>query len=192
MTNQCLRKVLPGAEGPDWRTRMPGLISEEMRGIVGRPYEQRRTFPIDATAIRRWAIAVYYPERPPREFWDSDVPGGIVAPAEFNPFAWMAAEEVEVAPAGPPVDPRHARPGGLELRLGVQPPDLKRALNGALQVTYGEVMRVGDVIFGTTAIIGYTERDGRTGPMLLTEVESRWKNQRDELVKTSLMTLIRR
>jgi hypothetical protein len=172
--------------------RMPELITDEMRGIIGHPYEQQRSFPIDATAIRRWAIAVYYPEQPPREFWDPDAPEGMVAPAEFNPFAWMASENVEFQPAGPPMDPHHARPGGLEFRLGVKPPDLKTALNGGLHVTYAALMRVGDVIFGTTSIVGYTEREGRTGPILLTDIESRWSNQRDELVKISRMTMIRR
>jgi hypothetical protein len=171
---------------------MPELITAEMRSLIGRPYKQQRSFPIDATAIRRWAIAVYYPEQPPREFWDPDVPDGLVAPAEFNPFAWMASEDVELQPDGPPIDPGHARPGGLEFRFGVRPPDLKTALNGGLHVTYAALMRVGDVVFATTSIGGYTEREGRAGPILFTEVESHWSNQRDELVKISRMTMIRR
>ena len=38
-------------------------------------------------------IAVYWPDEPPRLYWDEEYArttkwGGIIAPQEFNPFAW--------------------------------------------------------------------------------------------------------
>src|ERR1700678_1097371 len=73
-------------------------ITSAMAEAIGRQFPgQRVSFPISESDIRRWAIAVYYPQVPPREFWDAEfaaqtVAGGIVAPAEFNPFAWMTVE----------------------------------------------------------------------------------------------------
>ena len=70
------------------------LISDEMQTIVGTPLNPSTSFPIAASDIRKWAMAVYYPAPPPRLFWDEEYAaatrfGGIVAPEEFNPFAWM-------------------------------------------------------------------------------------------------------
>jgi len=78
-------------------------ISEEMRAAIGGVHSDRRSMPIAVSDIRKWAQAVYYPEAPPREYWDEEYAattpaGGIVAPEEFNPFAWMAQ-----APKGAPI-----------------------------------------------------------------------------------------
>jgi hypothetical protein len=170
---------------------MVGLVTDEMTAVVGRPFERRTSHPIDASAIRRWALAVYWPEPAPREFWDTDTPGGLVAPADFNPFAWQCAKEVSLLADGSEV-PASERSGPLETRLGITPPPTKTAMNGGLDVEYGVPMRIGDVIVSTGTIGGYSERPGRTGPMLFTIMESRWTNQRDELVKIYRMNLIRR
>ena len=70
------------------------MITDEMRAIVGVVMEEETSYPIAASDIRRWALAVYYPELPPPEFWDEEDPvtvalGGLVAPDEFNPLAWI-------------------------------------------------------------------------------------------------------
>jgi hypothetical protein len=174
------------------------LITEEMQAIVGRPYARATSFPVSASDIRRWAIAVYYPQAPPREFYDDEYAastpaGGIVAPLEFNPFAWMAEGEAGAAGVAPiPPDPSLVAAGACEHRLGVQPPPLRRGLNGGLDVSFtGVPMRPGDVITSTAAIVAYDEREGRLGHMLFTTTENRWVNQHDEVVKIERMTLIR-
>ncbi len=53
--------------------------------------------PVGLNDIRRWAIAIYLPERPPAKYVDPDRAGGVVAPPDFNPFSWM----LEAAPAVP-------------------------------------------------------------------------------------------
>ena len=69
-----------------------------MRSVVGREFGMtRQSVPISLSDIRKWALAIYYPEVPPRLFWDEDYAantshGGIVAPEEFNPFAWFTAD----------------------------------------------------------------------------------------------------
>ena len=158
-----------------------------MTAAVGREFGQRRSFPISDSDIRKWAIAVYYPEDPPRLFWDAayaatTVHGGIVAPEDFNPFAWMSAD---------PPGIRHGGYVGLEASLGVEPPSTEFMLNGGLEVTYGVRMRPGDVITAVSTLTGYQERQGRLGLMLFTTQLDRWTNQDDELVKSASMTLIR-
>ena len=70
---------------------MVTMITDEMRALVDRTMRRATSYPIGANDIRRWAIAIYYPEVPPRLFWDEEYAattrwGGIVAPEEFNPF----------------------------------------------------------------------------------------------------------
>ncbi|HZU76165.1 MAG TPA: MaoC family dehydratase N-terminal domain-containing protein, partial [Dehalococcoidia bacterium] len=52
--------------------------------------EPRYSPPVSLSDIRKWAIAVYWPEVPPRIFWDEEYAkttrwGGIIAPQDFNP-----------------------------------------------------------------------------------------------------------
>jgi N-terminal half of MaoC dehydratase len=175
------------------------VITDDMRSILGISLGGSISYPITDSDIRKWAIAVYYPDPAPRLFWDADYAkttpyGGIVAPEEFNPFAWGARETFTVEPPKPalPPDPALVAVGASEHRYGVQPPDLRHALNGGVEVEHTTVrMRPGDVITSRPAIVDYSEREGRLGLMLFTTSESRWTNQRDELVRIDRMTLIR-
>ena len=51
----------------DEATIADSVITDEMRGAIGRVLRQRSSYPISASDIRRWAIAVYYPEPPPAQ-----------------------------------------------------------------------------------------------------------------------------
>jgi hypothetical protein len=167
------------------------FISDAMRSAVGAELERRVSFPIAASDIRKWAIAVYYPEEPPRLFWDEDFAattphGGIVAPEDFNPFAWMSA-----SPPGVPRREGGHDPNFTEQRLGIPGPGLSFQLNGGMEAEYGVRMRPGDVITAVSRLGGYREREGRLGLMLFTTMEAAWTNQHDELVKRVESTLIR-
>ena len=166
-------------------------VSAAMSAAVGGQLVRQVSFPVSESDIRRWAIAVYYPREPPRLFWDAGYArstrhGGIVAPEDFNPFAWMVAERAE---------PAAARPGGAldypERLLGIQGPGLAHQLNGGVQVEYGARMRPGDVITSVSRLVGYSERAGRLGLMLFTVTEDAWANDSGDLVKRTRSTLIR-
>jgi MaoC dehydratase-like protein len=164
-------------------------ISEAMQAVVGGELSRSTSFPITDSDIRRWAVAIYYPEDPPRLFWDADYAAqtsyaGIVAPEEFNPFAWMTADGPRRASGG-------HNPDLTEITLGVEGPGLKFQLNGGSEVEYGARMRPGDVITSVRSLAGYSEREGRLGLMLFTESQDRWTNQDNEVVKTTKSTLIR-
>jgi hypothetical protein len=165
-------------------------ISAPMREAVGRELSRRVAFPVSGSDIRRWAIAVYYPAEPPRLFWDVDYAkstrhGGIVAPEDFNPFAWMVAEK------GVSLDDGAGGPDRVEHGLGIEGPGLRNQLNGGLEAVYGIRMRPGDIITSTTRLVGYSEREGRLGFMLFTTTEDTWTNGAGGVVKKTQMTLIR-
>jgi len=167
-------------------------ISDEMRAALGRQYGQRTSFPISTSDIRKWAQAVYYPEPPPRLYWDEAYAattsyGGIVAPEDFNPFAWMTA-------SGPPELSPDLSPMSMlfpEANVGVELPATTNMLNGGMECTYGVRMRPGDVISAVTSLAEYTERPGRLGLMLFAYTEQRWTNQEEQLVKAQRDILIR-
>ena len=178
------------APGPPFVT--DSVISSDMRAAVGRELRRAMSFPIAESDIRRWAIAVYYPEPPPAPFWDAEqaeltLHKGIVAPEEFNPFAWMTAD----GPRTPTSEGGAHDAGRTEKDLGIASPPVHNQLNGGVEVEYGVRMRPGDVITSVTRLAGYSERDGRLGRMLFTVFEDTWTNQHDEVVKRSRMTLIR-
>lgn len=166
-------------------------ISPEMEAAVGSELGRRVSYPVTDSDIRRWAIAIYYPDEPPRIFWDAEYAataplGGIVAPEEFNPFAWMAAD-----PKGIKRSTGEYDPDSMEKSLGVQGPGLKFMLNGGMEVDYGVRMRPGDVITAVSRLYSYKERPGRLGLMLMSTTEDTWTNQKGEMVKKARNVLIR-
>ena len=151
------------------------LVTQDMIDRQGKWGGERISPPISASDIRKWAIATYWPEKPPAIYWDLDYAkttrwGGIIAPSDFNPFAW-------------PVErPQRPPQGGGKGRTG---------LNGGQTDTYGVPMRPGDVIHSRTRLRDWNERQGRMGLMLYTFTETEWRNQRDELVRVRVSTGIR-
>ena len=169
-------------------------ITDEMRAIIGSEYGvPRRSVPISLSDIRRWALAIYYPEVPPRLFWDEEYAastryGGVVAPEEFNPFAWFTAD----GPVIPPTFEGEVRGGDMEQAFGVKGPATSYIMNGGIEMAHGARMRPGDVISsGLTKLLEYRERETRLGLMLFTITETTWTNQDDEMVRITRGTGIR-
>lgn len=126
-------------------------------------------------------MATYYPERPPQIYWDSEYAkttkyGGIIAPPDFNPFAWSLER-----PAGMVRGLSGARPDGKPLT----------GMNGGQTDTYGVPMRPGDVVSARSRLVDWEEREGRLGHTMYVRTEIEWRNQRDELVKTRMSIAIR-
>ena len=156
-------------------------VTEEMRAAQGVWSEPRSAPAITETDIRRWAMATHYPETPPRVYWDAEYAattrwGGIVAPPDFNPFAW-------------PVE----RPKGGSAALSGRRPDGKplTGMNGGQTDTYGVPMRPGDVITARSRLVDWNERAGRLGHTLYIRNEIEWRNQKGELVRTRMSIGIR-
>ena len=148
------------------------LVTDELRAQRDVWSEPTRSFPVSVSDIRKWAIAVYWPEPPPQLYWDEEYAkatrwGGLVAPVDFNPFAWPVNR--------PP--PRAGQESATSAGVG------QRRMNGGRTETFHEPLRPGDVVEETSALIGWRERETSLGPTLFTETETRWTNQNGELVK---------
>jgi N-terminal half of MaoC dehydratase len=166
-------------------------ISADMQKVVGSELSRMVSYPVSESDIRKWALAIYYPAEPPRRFWDEEAAagsreGGIVAPEDFNPFAWMRAEPSGVGRSSAATDA-----DSTERSLGIEGPHLMNQLNGGVSVEYGVPIRPGDVITSVSRLGQYTEREGSLGLMLFTPMETTWTNQRGETVKRSTLVLIR-
>jgi hypothetical protein len=165
------------------------FITEELLGLVGKTLRTAQSFPVSKSDIRKWAMAIYYPERPPRLFWDEEYAAttrwkGIVAPQELNPFAWMARqpEPPERQPA--PVAGQHVRFGDFEKTLGVEPPPYRAVLQSRVIANYGKVrIRPDDVIRSESCISEYWEREGRMGLQLYTTISDNLYNQHGDWIK---------
>ncbi len=156
-------------------------LTDEMRAAVGSTVDWRVSYPVSASDIRRWAIAVYYPDPPPRQYVDAEL-----APEEFNPFAWAVAEQMQ-----PAIAPLLRDTDKTEKAIGITGPGLTHQVNGGTDVTYGVPMRPGDVIRSQTRLLEYREREGRMGLMLITILESEWTNQHGDRVQLGRQTAIR-
>jgi hypothetical protein len=154
------------------------LITPAILEKKGRWNPPRVAPPIAASDIRRWAIATYWPAPPPPIYWDEAYArgtrwGGIIAPPDFNPFAWPVERRAEPAAPEPLAGARLAR------------------MNGGQSDTYGVPMRPGDVISARTRLSDVSERRGRLGLTLYLVREAEWTNQEGALVRRRLITLIR-
>ena len=142
------------------------------------------SYPIEASAIRKWAMAVYWPEPAPEKFMNAEH-----APEDFDAFAWGPATYESLLPGDDgSVIVRH---GINERALGFPDWKFRAGLNGGMNCTYGVRMHVGDVITDVKSVGEYTERQGRMGLMLITQSISTWTNQNGELVKRTINSGIR-
>ncbi len=157
------------------------LVTDDMierKGVWG---SERVSPPISESDIRKWAIAVYWPETPPAIFWDTDYAtdtrwGSIIAPPDFNPFAWpIVTPKDKPAKADKPKE---------------KPKRRLRGMNGGQVETYGVPMRPGDVITMRNRLRDWEERDTRLGLTLFSYSEMEWHNQDGELVKRRVSTAI--
>ncbi|TQS47135.1 MaoC family dehydratase [Cryptosporangium phraense] len=153
-----------------------------MRGALGNLLSRRISYPVSESDIRRWALAVYWPQKPPQAFLDA-----AAAPEDFNPFAWASA--AAETPGRTEGDANSA--DRTEVMAGVPGPGLQFQLNGGLETEYGAPIRPGDVITSENRLDSYSEREGKLGLMLFTVTEDTWTNQDRAVVKRSRMTLIR-
>ncbi len=157
------------------------LVTPDMLERQGIWSDERVAPPISASDIRKWAIATYWPEKPPAIYFDEAYAadtryGGIIAPPDFNPFAWPVDRPVALGGAGAARGPDGRRLTGL---------------NGGQTDTYGAPMRVGDVVRSRSRLRDWQERQGRMGLTLYVFTETEWRNQDDQLVRLRVGTGVR-
>ena len=178
--------MLRSADGMEALTTMSEeletLVTEEMLAAKGVWGAETRSHAVTESDIRKWAIATYWPEKPPPIYWDEEYArnsrwGGIIAPRDFNPFAW---------PVDQPPGPR-----SVGAQPGQTPKKGENVLNGGQADTWYKPIRPGDVLTSRTRLSHWDERTGRLGLTLFSYTEVEWRDQHDELVRRRISTGIR-
>ncbi len=152
--------------------------------MIGKEMERRSSPRVEAADIRKWAIAVYWPETPPHLFWDEEYAKktpfkGIVAPEDFNPFAWS------LEPRQVFMTEENLKEPTLRMGLGWN------ILNGGGGHEYLERIRPGDMITARTVLDDIYIRQGKQWPMILFIRKSTWTNQHGQVVRITKGTSIR-
>ncbi|QNN63807.1 MaoC family dehydratase N-terminal domain-containing protein [Leucobacter denitrificans] len=158
-----------------------------MHNAVGTEISRRVSYPVSDSDIRRWALATYWPASPPKRYLSTDT-NAVVAPEDFNPFAWAVVDSRQHPDA---VDSDQNDPDSTEKQIGVEGPGLKFMLNGGMVATYSTAIRPGDTITSVNRLSSYTERTSRLGQMLITVLSDEWTNQHGDVVKRVDTTLLR-
>ena len=130
------------------------LVTPEMIKAPRHLGTRRNIVPyIPLSDIRKFAIAIYWPKRrhrgcfgtrntPARRRW-----GGIIAPQDFNPFAWPIKND----------DPADRGAGGSR-------PRERRGMNGGQIDTYFQPMRPDDVIRARHRVRDWNDPPDPPGP----------------------------
>lgn len=168
----------PVATQPSGAAAPGTFLDQATVDAIGRTLPPVAAPAVGANDIARWAIATYWPEPPPAVYLDADAAadtpwGGIVAPRDFDPFAWM---------------PKRPWAGDWLWGMGTEPG--KRLLNGGQRNVYHQPIRPGDVISVTRRFVDVVERETKRGPMVFFTSEFRWENQDGALVRIGEQTTI--
>lgn len=159
------------------------VIPPEAKAMVGKRATPQ-TYEVTETAIRRFAQAIGDPNP---LYVDEDYAkktkwGGIIAPALFFfTFAYDDTREFQLREDG--------RPVGTELDI---PLPVSRTVGGASAIEFGEPIRPGDIITATKKVADVYCKEGKTGPLYFTVIETAYTNQKGELVAREHATFIER
>jgi hypothetical protein len=150
------------------------VITDEMRAAIGKE-SPPTTFELDNHSCRMFARSVGYTDP---IYFDEDYARskgyrGIPAPVGFL--------------GHPTFDPNSLqRPPGYSL---FQSP-FKRILNGGTDIEYFDTPCAGDVLTATGKLTDLSQREGRLGPMLVTQTETTYRNQAGDIVAIARGTAI--
>ena len=159
-------------------------VSAEARAMIGRE-SAPQTCEVTKTSIRRFARAIG--DDSPL-YWDEEYAaktqwGGIVAPPTF----FFTLGYYDDAPG------TELREDGRPIRTGLDVPlPVSRTVGGASSVELGEPIRPGDVITVMKKVADVYSKEGKSGRLYFTVVETSYTNQKGELVARERASFIER
>jgi hydroxyacyl-ACP dehydratase HTD2-like protein with hotdog domain len=150
------------------------LITDEIRAWIG---HETPPWTIEASKLdlKRFAVATddLNPLHFDEEYAQKSRHSGIIAPPLFY-----------MAPLTNPAPESELRPDGLpyEGKFPIPPTPLPRLMDGGTEIEFFQPIRAGDTLTGRSKIVDIYQKEGRTGPLIFVVRESRFTNQRGELV----------
>lgn len=172
-------------------------VIEQARRLIGSKSEPiTAPYPISADNVRRFTQAVMDPDP---LFWDEDVAaasryGAVVAPPLYPTHVFVrragTPDPLDALAENPDWD---GAPSDGYAR-GLPPLDLpqKRLVNGGTAARFHQLPKVGDVITSTSRYADITQREGRSGPMVLVKIATDYINQDGDLLAVVTKTVILR
>lgn len=158
------------------------MIPEEAKQFIGRtdPPIIRH---VEKGAIRRYAEAVGNdnPLYSDEEYASKSPSGGIIAPPGF--FGW------------PSKTPRSCT--GLadivgELQAALARGGFPRILDGGISYDFFVPVRAGDILIASPKVTALSEKEGKSGNMIMCNFETTYTNQNGDLVAKAYQTFIAR
>ena len=167
-------------------------ITPEIRGLVGRKGPVRPAAePLSHDQLRRFNQAAMEPEIPSPADGPRDPAG--TAPPLWPLHAFIRADgepdPFDVLRQDPELDGTY---GAGE--TGLPPVDLAlaRVLNGGVSAEFFAQAEVGDVIHAQSEYADISEREGRSGPMVIIAITTTYTNQQGRLLCRVTNSFIRR
>jgi acyl dehydratase len=156
------------------------MVPENVQRFVGKavPPVVRE---VEAGAIRRYAEAVGNgnPLYTDREYAASSPYGSVVAPPGF--FGWPV-KNVAASTGLPPIV--------AELQRALGDAGFPRILDGGMAYEFHLPVRAGDTLVVSYKVKDITEKQGKSGAMMVCDFETTYLNQNGDLVARSSQTFI--
>ncbi len=169
-------------------------ITDEVRAVIGAETERvEATHPVEASEVRRFHQATM--DQAPR-YWDAEWAAGsrygaVVAPPAFATHAFRRKPDSPDpldAMDEPDFDGVSRSFNGLP-KVNVP---LPRLVNGGYEYELYRYARLGEKVFRKSRYKDITQREGRTGPMVLVIIEEIYTTEAGEMLLKSTNTQILR
>ena len=151
---------------------MAGLLTQEILQDIGKSAPPRREI-ATRRDIRHYAMATR--QRDPRFLAGEEAP-----PLYYTALFWPEA----------PLD--QLRADGLTKDLFFPALPLPRVMAGGVRVRFERPIRPGDELVAHRKIVDIREKEGKTGPLIFVDTETRIETEAVELVLTEINTTIAR
>ncbi len=166
-----------------------GILTEEIESWIGRAGPEQ-TATVTREEIERYAAACAI-EAPNPLFVDAQVAQASPLGAQIAPFGFYAVAFSKMAHHTTLQEDGLSGRSASEPRL--RPPiPLSRTMAGGTEVEYRRPIRAGDVLTSEARIVDIVEKQGRSGPLVLTTTETTFRDAGGAVVCVEKLTMINR
>jgi hypothetical protein len=168
-------------------------LTPDITALIGRRGPVRSSgLPLDADRLRRFNHAVMEPAIPSREGEDAYDPFATASPLwPLHAFVRKPndPDPFDVLRDDPELDGTY---GAGETGLPPVEVPLARILNGGVSAEFFAAAELGDVVQAQSEYLDITEREGRSGPMVIVATQTTYTNHDGRLLCRVTNSIIRR